>query len=111
MSRSQERLSLWYFGGLASAGAACVTHPLDLLKVQMQTQKGKNISMFQLTKIVIKNQGKIVSTYIFSISLFTYLFYLCIDRLAFGLSLDPRGPKLYNLHYIALLELYWACFL
>ena len=23
----------WYFGGLASAGAACVTHPLDLLKV------------------------------------------------------------------------------
>lgn len=23
----------WYFGGVASAGAACVTHPLDLLKV------------------------------------------------------------------------------
>jgi len=23
----------WYFGGLGSAGAACCTHPLDLLKV------------------------------------------------------------------------------
>ena len=23
----------WYFGGLASAGAACCTHPLDLIKV------------------------------------------------------------------------------
>ncbi|CAH2236780.1 mitochondrial dicarboxylate carrier-like [Pararge aegeria] len=53
----EVRVSLWYFGGLASAGAACVTHPLDLLKVQMQTQKGKNISMFQLTGIVLKNQG------------------------------------------------------
>lgn len=51
------RISRWYFGGLASAGAACITHPLDLLKVQMQTQKGKNISMLQLTQIVLKNQG------------------------------------------------------
>ena len=23
----------WYLGGVASAGAACITHPLDLLKV------------------------------------------------------------------------------
>jgi dicarboxylate transporter 10 len=26
-------MARWYFGGLASAGAACITHPLDLLKV------------------------------------------------------------------------------
>lgn len=58
MGKAKEvRVSKWYFGGLASAGAACITHPLDLLKVQMQTQKGKNISMFQLTGIVLKNQG------------------------------------------------------
>ncbi|XP_026488373.1 mitochondrial dicarboxylate carrier [Vanessa tameamea] len=58
MGKAKEiRVSHWYFGGLASAGAACITHPLDLLKVQMQTQKGKNISMFQLTGIVLKNQG------------------------------------------------------
>ncbi|XP_047529458.1 mitochondrial dicarboxylate carrier [Vanessa atalanta] len=58
MGKGKEiRVSQWYFGGLASAGAACITHPLDLLKVQMQTQKGKNISMLQLTGIVLKNQG------------------------------------------------------
>ncbi|XP_028161564.1 mitochondrial dicarboxylate carrier [Ostrinia nubilalis] len=58
MGKDKEvRISRWYFGGLASAGAACITHPLDLLKVQMQTQKGKNISMLKLTGIVIKNQG------------------------------------------------------
>lgn len=28
-----KKLSRWYFGGLGSAGAACCTHPLDLLKV------------------------------------------------------------------------------
>lgn len=28
-----KKMSRWYFGGLASAGAACCTHPLDLLKV------------------------------------------------------------------------------
>ena len=26
-------MSRWYFGGLASCGAACCTHPLDLIKV------------------------------------------------------------------------------
>jgi hypothetical protein len=35
MGDSQKRLSRWYFGGIASAGAACCTHPLDLLKVNL----------------------------------------------------------------------------
>lgn len=30
---AEQRVSRWYFGGLASSGAACCTHPLDLLKV------------------------------------------------------------------------------
>jgi dicarboxylate transporter 10 len=30
---TEKRLSRWYFGGLASSGAAIVTHPLDLIKV------------------------------------------------------------------------------
>ncbi|XP_073945308.1 dicarboxylate carrier 1 isoform X1 [Choristoneura fumiferana] len=50
-------LSKWYFGGLASAGAASITHPLDLLKVQMQTQKGKGDSLFKLTAHILKKQG------------------------------------------------------
>ena len=28
-----KMMSRWYFGGLASAGACCFTHPLDTLKV------------------------------------------------------------------------------
>lgn len=31
---AEQRVSRWYFGGLASSGAACCTHPLDLLKVK-----------------------------------------------------------------------------
>lgn len=34
---AEIRISKWYFGGLASAGAACCTHPLDLIKVHFQT--------------------------------------------------------------------------
>lgn len=33
MADESKKLSRWYFGGLSSAAAACVTHPLDLLKV------------------------------------------------------------------------------
>lgn len=29
---SNVRVPKWYFGGLASAGAACLTHPLDTMK-------------------------------------------------------------------------------
>ena len=29
----KDRVGRWYFGGIASAMAACCTHPLDLLKV------------------------------------------------------------------------------
>lgn len=28
-----KRVGRWYFGGVASAMAACCTHPLDLMKV------------------------------------------------------------------------------
>lgn len=34
----EKRLARWYFGGLASAGAACCTHPLDLIKVFNNTK-------------------------------------------------------------------------
>lgn len=33
MADKSKKLSRWYFGGVSSAAAACVTHPLDLLKV------------------------------------------------------------------------------
>lgn len=53
----EKRISSWYFGGLASAGAACFTHPLDLLKVTLQTQQEVKLSMFQLTGNIVRKQG------------------------------------------------------
>lgn len=50
------RLGRWYFGGVASAGAACCTHPLDLIKVNLQTQQGK-LSVVPLTAKIIREQG------------------------------------------------------
>ncbi|XP_055908829.1 mitochondrial dicarboxylate carrier [Eupeodes corollae] len=50
------RMGRWYFGGVASAGAACCTHPLDLIKVNLQTQQGK-LSVVPLTIKIIRDQG------------------------------------------------------
>lgn len=57
MAKKEERLSRWYFGGLGSAGAACMTHPLDLIKVQLQTAQEGKISIVKLTGNIVKNQG------------------------------------------------------
>lgn len=72
---SDNRVSRWYFGGLGSAGelvlsedycvllndvptgAACVTHPLDLIKVQLQTAQEGKVSIVQLTGNIIRKQG------------------------------------------------------
>ena len=37
---AEQRVSRWYFGGIASCGAACCTHPLDLLKVRARSRRG-----------------------------------------------------------------------
>lgn len=52
----KDRKSRWYFGGLASVGAAIVTHPLDLIKVTMQTQQGE-LSVLKLVPNIIREQG------------------------------------------------------
>ena len=54
---ASKRVSKWYFGGLASAGAACCTHPLDLLKVHLQTAGSEKTSLFRSTANIVKNQG------------------------------------------------------
>lgn len=53
----QSRTSRWYFGGMASSGAACFTHPLDLLKVTLQTQQKSNKSAAQITGQIIRERG------------------------------------------------------
>jgi len=37
VSNKDSRVPKWYFGGVASAAAACITHPLDTMKVYYQT--------------------------------------------------------------------------
>lgn len=38
-------------------GAACITHPLDLLKVQLQTQQEEKLSAAHLTRKLIREKG------------------------------------------------------
>lgn len=52
----EHRVARWYFGGLASSMAVMVTHPLDLLKVMVQTQKEK-LSILKTTRKILKEQG------------------------------------------------------
>ncbi|GCC20396.1 hypothetical protein chiPu_0018955, partial [Chiloscyllium punctatum] len=54
---SKTRRSRWYFGGLASCGAACCTHPLDLLKVHLQTQQEVKMRMTGMAIHVVRNDG------------------------------------------------------
>ncbi|XP_036609734.1 mitochondrial dicarboxylate carrier-like [Trichosurus vulpecula] len=53
----EKLASLWYFGGLASAGATCVTHPLDLIKVHLQTQHRGSIGVAGTAVRVISVHG------------------------------------------------------
>lgn len=76
----EKRISRWYFGGLASAGAACCTHPLDLLKVTLQTQQEGKLSMAQLTGKIVRQQGMVAFHVksILQICLFFSLLNICV---------------------------------
>ncbi|XP_001629043.2 mitochondrial dicarboxylate carrier [Nematostella vectensis] len=47
----------WYLGGCASAMAACCTHPLDLLKVHLQTQQQVTSGLSTMAVHVVRTQG------------------------------------------------------
>lgn len=58
MSNSkQDRIGRWYFGGLAASGAACCTHPLDLLKVHLQTQQTGKVTLPQTVAKIFRSDG------------------------------------------------------
>jgi hypothetical protein len=65
-----KRIGKWYFGGFASAGAACCTHPLDLLKVHLQTAgatttgpKPNLIRYFDFGFLTIKTNGYLLNDF------------------------------------------------
>jgi len=47
----------WYLGGLAGSGAVLFTHPLDLLKVHLQTQQKATEGLVSMGIKVFKNEG------------------------------------------------------
>lgn len=57
--QTETRVPRWYFGGLASAGAACISHPLDTMKVYYQTsgQLPGSQNLISTTCQVIKTNG------------------------------------------------------
>jgi len=56
MSNKPKKQS-WYLGGPAGAGAVLFTHPLDLLKVHLQTQAKPSKGLISAGVDVIKNDG------------------------------------------------------
>lgn len=52
-----RRLPRWWSGGVCSAMAVTTTHPLDLVKVQLQTQS-KRVPVSHLIANIYKNAGK-----------------------------------------------------
>ncbi|KAM9345739.1 mitochondrial dicarboxylate carrier [Symphorus nematophorus] len=53
----ETRVSRWYFGGVSSSAAACLTHPLDLIKVHLQTQQEVRVRMIGMTVNVVRREG------------------------------------------------------
>ena len=53
-----NRKNRWFDGGLAASGACCFTHPLDLLKVHLQTAGGTGkLGIVGQTAHIIRSQG------------------------------------------------------
>lgn len=112
MSSEQKRLARWYFGGLASAGAACCTHPLDLLKVHLQTQQGGKIGVISQTVNIVKSQGLLALYNGLSASLVRQLTY---STTRFGIyevakqTVSPNGEPISFGQRVAMAAVAGAC--
>ncbi|CAJ0565570.1 unnamed protein product, partial [Mesorhabditis spiculigera] len=100
MSQPKEkRIGRWYFGGLASAGAACCTHPLDLLKVHLQTQQAGKVSLGQMAVKLYKSDGIFAFYNGLSASLLRQLTY-STTRFAVYETLKKQYPSEQNLPFL-----------
>ncbi|CAF1350616.1 unnamed protein product [Adineta steineri] len=55
--KAPVRHERWYFGGLSGVLAACCTHPLDTLKVQLQTQQRAEYGFVSMAVKVVRDDG------------------------------------------------------
>ena len=88
-----KKVSRWYFGGLASAGAACCTHPLDLLKVHLQTSGKEKSSLYKTTANIVRNQGVLALYSGLSASLMRQLTYSTTRFAIYDVSKVSPGSK------------------
>ena len=92
----KDKIGYWYFGGIASAMAAACTHPLDLLKVHLQTQQKKELGLGGMAIKVIKNDGFLALYNGLSASLLRQLTY---SMTRFGLYETYKNKKKVNLPF------------
>lgn len=90
-SSNPKRVSYWYFGGLASAGAACFTHPLDLIKVALQTAQEKT-SIVPLTAKICREKGVLSLYNGISASLMRQLSYSTVRFGLYEIGRDSLPP-------------------
>lgn len=56
--RREDKVARWWFGGTAGAFATCITHPLDLLKVVLQTTSyTEKYTLRMAAQDVVSKQG------------------------------------------------------
>lgn len=55
--KKKNQGSSWYLGGMASMTAVCCTHPLDTIKVQLQTQQKVKFGFFGMTANIVRTNG------------------------------------------------------
>lgn len=90
----ETRISRWYFGGLAAAGASCITHPLDLLKVALQTQQEGHLPMFKLAWRIFRNEGVLALYNGLSASVLRQLTYSTVRFAIYDLGKQALGNKI-----------------
>ena len=54
MSGTPGKTQRWYLGGIGGSMAVCFTHPLDTVKVHLQTHKGKLSGLQNGLKFIIR---------------------------------------------------------
>lgn len=93
-AKKPERVGRWYFGGLASAGAACITHPLDLLKVHLQTTgSGEKVGVVTRTAGIVRSQGFLALYNGLSASLLRQLTYSTTRFAIYEVAKQRVSPK------------------
>merc|ERR1711874_322474 len=108
----KPRLAKWYFGGLTSAGAACCTHPLDLLKVHLQTSGKGNLSLAGMTVHIVKNEGFFALYNGLSASLLRQLTYSTTRFAIYDVAkqqVSPNGEPISFLQRVAMAATAGAC--